>query len=96
MNGQDAGCQRAMERSGELLGRSEPERAWLGIGAFDAAKLTAYRGGTPTACAGSMPCMPRSNASAHRPRAAWVSCWSSTRRGLVTGIVACCWTSAVC
>jgi transcriptional regulator with XRE-family HTH domain len=43
--GDYAGCQRALAEAGELLTRTEPEQPWLGIGAFNHAKLTAYRGG---------------------------------------------------
>ncbi|HET6288749.1 MAG TPA: helix-turn-helix transcriptional regulator [Amycolatopsis sp.] len=41
----DTGCRRALDISAELLERPQTGREWLGIGAFDAAKLTAYRGG---------------------------------------------------
>ncbi|MFE5567052.1 helix-turn-helix domain-containing protein [Amycolatopsis japonica] len=43
--GEDTSCRHALDISAALLERPEQGRPWLGIGAFDAAKLTAYRGG---------------------------------------------------
>ncbi len=43
--GEEAACMRLLEMAQQQLAEPLPSQPWKGIGAFDAGKLTAYRGG---------------------------------------------------